>query len=318
MKKYAFFYSLLCLSTITIFISSCGEQAKQAAYAAREDSLKAQLERGRYLAYSVVNCVDCHSQLDFEKFSLPLVPGTEGAGGMALHEAFKGFPGKLYIPNITPAALGDWTDAEIARAVTRGINKKGDTLFPMMPFHYLNAIAEEDLNAVIAFIRTLKPIEKIHPAKEMFIPMAVFGPLPENNYKNNVKPDTADKVKYGEYLVTIAHCGECHHTKSPEGMPIPGMMFAGGNTESLIPFQVTSANITADSATGIGEWSELMFIAKFRTNAATENLQSKPGKFNTIMPWSFYGTMTDSDLKAIYAYLRTVPHVRNAVEKWKY
>jgi hypothetical protein len=101
-------------------------------------------------------------------------------------------------------------------------------------------------------------------------------------------------------------------------MPIPGMMFAGGNTESLIPFQVTSANITADSATGIGEWSELMFIAKFRTNAATENLQSKPGKFNTIMPWSFYGTMTDSDLKAIYAYLRTVPHVRNAVEKWKY
>jgi mono/diheme cytochrome c family protein len=187
----------------------------------------------------------------------------------------------------------------------------------MMPYHFLNQMAKEDVDAVIAYIRTLKPIEKIPPARNLMIPMSLFGPLPNNDYRKNVRPDTADKVKYGEYLVTIAHCAECHTTKTKEGMPRADMLFAGGNTEPFKTFSVTTANITADSATGIGEWSELMFIAKFRTNAAPENLNSKPGKYNTFMPWSFYGTMTDNDLKAIYAYLRSVPHVRNAVVKWK-
>jgi mono/diheme cytochrome c family protein len=322
MKKYALAGSLLMAGVITIILS-CNDQkpkpeaALETSGGSDNDSMAAMVARGKYLAYSVVSCVDCHSQLDVEKFSMPIVPGTEGGGGLALHEVMTGFPGKLFIPNITPTTLGNWTDDEIARAVTRGINKSGDTLFPMMPFHYLSRLAPEDLRSIIAFIRTLKPIEKVHPKKELVIPMSVFGPLPDKDYRNNTRPDSSDKVKYGEYLVTIAHCGECHHTRDKTGMPIPGKMFAGGNTEPLIPFQVTSANITPDSATGIGEWSELMFLAKFRTNASPQNLQTKPGKFNTIMPWSFFGTMTDNDLKSIYAYLRTVPPVRQVVVKWK-
>lgn len=322
MKKYVFFSSLLFVGA-SVFVFSCNQQqsktesSAEAGTGVKEDSMAAVVARGKYLANSVVNCVDCHSQLDFEKFSLPVVPGTEGGGGMALHEAFEGFPGKLYIPNITPAGLGNWTDEEIARAVTKGINKKGDTLFPMMPFHFLNRMAPEDLHAVIAYIRTLKPIDKIPPAKQMAVPMAVFGPLPDNDYHNNTKPDTADKVKYGEYLVTIAHCQECHTTKDKKGMPMPDKMFAGGNTEPFKTFAVHTANITADSATGIGEWSEAMFIAKFRSNASRESLERKPGKYNTYMPWSFYGTMTDSDLKAVYAYLRSVPRVKSLVVKWK-
>jgi hypothetical protein len=77
-----------------------------------------------------------------------------------------------------------------------------------------------------------------------------------------------------------------------------------------------SANLTPDTATGIGAWTEEMFIAKFRNNSSRENLNREPGKYNTLMPWEFFGRMTDDDLKAIYKYLRTFPPVHNVVVKW--
>jgi len=91
---------------------------------------------------------------------------------------------------------------------------------------------------------------------------------------------------------------------------------SGGIWFKLPTIDVTVANITPDSLTGIGSWTEEVFLAKFRTNSSQAMLSSKPGKSNTLMPWSFYGTMTDSDLKAIYSYLRTVPPLKNKIEKW--
>jgi hypothetical protein len=80
----------------------------------------------------------CHSQLDFKKFSLQVVPGTEGGGGIAFHEIDSTFPSILVIPNTTPYALKDRTDEEIASAMTKGIRKNGNTLLPMMPYHALS------------------------------------------------------------------------------------------------------------------------------------------------------------------------------------
>ena len=319
MKKYSFFQFLLLAGCLLLCYISCQnpQSVAQVPESTAVDSQAVRIERGRYLAFSVVNCMDCHSKFDLEKFSIPHVPGTEGGGGNALHEIFNGFPGTLYIPNITPVALGDWTDEEIARAITRGINKRGDTLLPMMPYHFLNHIAEEDLRSVIAFIRTLKPIDSIPPRRNLAIPMAVFGPLPEGDYHQNKKPDTTDRIAYGKYLATIAHCEECHTTKTKEGRPDPNMRFAGGNTEPFKNFSVYTANITPDSTTGIGSWSEAAFIAKFRNSADPKNLETKPGKYNTYMRWAYFGTMRDDDLKAIYAYLRTVPPVKHQVTKWK-
>jgi len=308
-------YPLLFLSVIFMMIvTACNNESSTPTFT-KEDSLKLQLERGNYLVHSVVNCMDCHSQFDMNKFSLPIVPGSEGGGGFAVHELVE-IPGKIYIPNITPFALKDWSDDDIASAITRGINKKGDTLFPMMPYHGLSAMAKEDVDAVIAYIRTLKPIEKTYPAREMFIPMSAFGPLPDVDYKMNKKPDTADKLKYGEYLVTIGHCTDCHTPLTKEGAPIMSNFLSGGQRFKAPAFDVTVANITPDSATGIGTWTEDMFLAKFRTNASPENINKNPGKFNTIMPWSFYGTMKDNDLKSIYTYLRTIKPVTNKIVKW--
>jgi len=304
--------SLLIL--LTGIVTACKNEAKTPELT-KEDSLRIKVERGNYLAHSVVNCLDCHSQLDLNKFSMPLIPGTEGGGGIPVHE-IEPIPGKIFIPNITPAALGDWTDEEIARAITRGINKNGDTLFPIMPYHGLSVMAKEDVEAVIAYIRQLKPIQNEFPPREVYIPAAAFGPLPENDYKLNKMPDTADKVSYGKYLVTIAHCTDCHTPMTPEGIPDMNSYLGGGHHFKIPEFEVTVANITPDSATGIGSWTEKMFLEKFRTNSSPEMLTSEPGKFNTMMPWSFYGTMKDADLKAIYAYLRTIKPVDNKIEKW--
>jgi mono/diheme cytochrome c family protein len=316
MRKLIFIFSIMAVITLIIF--ACNNNTKEPTAAiSKADSLKLQLEHGKYLVNSVVNCVDCHSQLDTSKFSAPVVPGTEGGGGIAFHELLPAdIPGKMWVPNITPYALKDWSDDEIARAMTKGINKKGDTLFPLMPYHGLSRMAKDDVEAVIAYLRTLKPIEKNIPARELFIPATAFGPLPDVDYKNNTRPDTADKVKYGEYLVAIAHCTDCHTPLTKEKMPDMSKYLSGGQHFKLSSFEVTVANITPDSATGLGKWTEEMFLAKFRANSSPEILSSNPGKFNTLMPWSFYGTMKDNDLKAIYAYLRTVPPLNNKVEKW--
>ena len=298
---------------VSFFSNSCNDNNTHVVLT-KEDSLKTEVDRGDYLVHSVVHCTFCHSQLDFKKFSLPVIPGTEGGGGIVLHELDSTFPGKLWFPNITPFALKDWTDGEIARAITKGIRKNGDTLTSVMPFHDFSKMCKEDVASVIAFIRTFKPIETSYPNRQLLVPVSAFGPLPENDYITNIKPDTADKIKYGEYLVSIAGCSGCH--TPGEGTPQAGKLFAGGNENKFPEFTVRTSNITPDTATGIGTWTEEMFIAKFRNNSSRENIDREAGKHNTLMPWSFFGTMKDNDLKAIYKYLRTVPPVHNAVIKW--
>jgi len=298
------------LVVLTVLLNACNNDSGISALS-KEDSLKLKVDRGSYLVHSVTHCTMCHSQLDFTKFSFPVIPGTEGGGGIALHEFDSTFPGKLYFPNITPYKLKDWTDGEIARAITHGINKDGDTLLPIMPYHDFSRMAKEDVESVIAYLRTMDTVDTSYPKRQLFIPVAMFGggPLPDNDYTTNTRPDSTDKIKNGQYLISIAGCEGCHS-------PDTTKHFAGGFEEKSPGFTVRSGNLTPDSATGIGAWTEEMFIAKFRSNSSPENVNREAGKYNTIMPWTFFGTMTDNDLKSIYAYLRTMPPVKNKVVKW--
>ena len=132
---------------------------------------------------------------------------------------------------------------------------------------------------------------------------------------NNVLPSESDKVQYGGYLVNAADCASCHSPLTPQG-PDMSRMFAGGYTFNGPAYTVNSANITSDSATGIGTWTEERFLNKFIPYREEKNYDFVCGKENTLMPLSLLAGMTDNDLKSIYAYLRTVKPISNKVEKY--
>jgi mono/diheme cytochrome c family protein len=314
MKKFIAAAAICSAIIITANFSACNSNKSDSKADTNEDSLKNVLARGEYLANYGAVCLDCHSKRDITKFSMPVVPGTEGGGGITFGKG-EGIPGEVTPPNITPFALKDWTDDEIARAMTKGINKKGDTLFPIMPYHNYSRMTKEDIYSIIAYLRTLKPIDSTVPPRKLMIPASMFGPLPQNDLAQNTKPDPSDKVKYGEYVTTMASCGDCHTPMGPQG-PDFSKKFAGGFVFDLGFLKVGVANITPDSATGIGTWTEAAFLQKFKGNSATERVNANPGRENSIMPWSMYGKMKEDDLKAIYAFLRTVQPISNKVEKY--
>ncbi|MFT5368363.1 MAG: mono/diheme cytochrome c family protein [Candidatus Latescibacterota bacterium] len=274
------------------------------------------IARGRYLAHHVTVCIDCHSTRDWDHFAAPPLVGTEGKGGEVFPEE-AGFPGTLIAPNITPAALGNWSDGEVVRAITSGVNKKGDALFPLMPYTVYAQMTQEDVYSVIAYVRTLKPIENTPPRSSLSFPMNWIVRTIPKPYVAPTPPDQSNYVVYGKYLATIGGCGECH-TPHDHGTPLPGMHMAGG-FEFLLPTgKVTrAANITPDMETGIGHWKRAYFIAQFKRFDKPEALKFPiQGGYNTVMPWTMYAGMTESDLGAIFDYLQTVPPVKNGVDKF--
>jgi Cytochrome c len=317
MRKFFVLSSLFFMSLAIVYFSSCNDNKTEEPQATENKDSIAKVERGRYLANYVAVCIDCHSTRDITKWSLPVVPGTEGGGAGFPFGKDVGVPGMVFPPNITPFALKDWTDDEIAKAIVQGINKKGDTLFPIMPYHNYSRMAKDDIYLIIAYLRTLKPIDSLKPPRKLEISMSMLGPLAQTDLSKNVKPDPSDKVKYGEYLVTFASCGDCHTPRDMKtGIPDFSKAFSGGFVFSTPFFKVAVANITPDSATGIGALTEDAFVQKFQGNAADGKVNTNPGRENSIMPWAMYGTMKEEDLRAIYAYLQTIKPVNNKVEKY--
>jgi hypothetical protein len=120
------------------------------------------IERGRYLANSVTVCMDCHSTRDWSRFSGPITAGTEGRGGERFDHSV-GFPGVYFSKNITPFGISRYTDGELYRVITSGVTKEGRAIFPVMPYPYYGRMEDEDVYSIIAYLRTLKPIESTVP-----------------------------------------------------------------------------------------------------------------------------------------------------------
>ena len=279
------------------------------------DATPERLARGKYLTDHVVGCTTCHTKRDWTKFSGPIIEDRLGAGG----EVFNlGPAGTAISPNITPAAIGSWTDGELLRAVTQGVTRDGSPLFPLMPYPHFGAMDEEDVHAVLAYIRSLKAIENTPPRSTFSFPLNLIvrtipGP---NTFTKRPSPD--DKVAYGKYLTRSALCSDCHTPIDERGTPLPGMDFAGGQEFYETGYRVRSANITPDANTGIGSWTEQQFIDKFKgfESATNTTLAEHERAQNTVMPITAYAGMAREDLAAIYAYLRTVTPVTNRVEKF--
>ncbi|HYM09364.1 MAG TPA: cytochrome c [Bryobacterales bacterium] len=289
--------------------------------AVRVEITPARLERGKHIVEIVSDCFGCHAQRDLTRFDAPVIRGTEGSGIGPM--PLKGLPGDIEVPNITPdkeTGIGTWTDGEIIRAIREGVDKDGRTLFPMMPYPSYRFMSDEDVYSVVAYLRSLPPIRKQHPQTKVDFPVNLFiksAPAPAGHVP---EPNRGDKLAYGKYLATIADCEECH-TQEVKGQRVAGKEFAGGRLfETPGGASVYTANITPEKDTGIGVWTEQRFIQKMRSYlpyAEGESPKVGPESF-TLMPWLNLCRLSDEELSAIYAYLRTIPPVYNSVEKHKF
>jgi mono/diheme cytochrome c family protein len=283
-----------------------GRQRSWSAAERPDPRAAARLERGRYLVEGPAHCFMCHSELDWTRAGLPPKRGGEGGGQNPFPE--EAFPW-LVAPNISPdpeTGTGRWTDEQFRLALRRGIGSGGRTLFPMMPYRLFHDMAEEDLEAVIAYLRSVPPVRREVPVSRLPEPLKQsLRPLPPAGAIPVV--DRSSPLKYGEYLTKIANCTGCHTPLDPKGVPLPGMDWAGG-LNLVGPWgNVHSVNLTPDPS-GIPYYTEELFLKTIHTG----NPGGKP--LNPIMPWGYFRKMTDEDLKAIFAYLKSLPPVSHRID----
>jgi hypothetical protein len=245
---------------------------------------------------------------------MPVVPGTEGKGGDDYGEG-AGFVPASNITSDMETGIGSWTDGEIFRAITSGVDKEGKFLAPMMPYPMFAQMDKEDLYSIIAYIKTLPPIKNKVSEKNLKFPVnLIFRTIPADVTNFGKRPDGLDKIKLGEY--NGAGCKFCH-SPSEKGEILPGKEFAGG-VEFPMPDGsiIRSSNITPDKETGIGTMTKEVFISKFRLCLNDNFLDPKARGYNTPMAWNFIAkTATEDDLSAIYDYLMAQKPVNNKVEK---
>jgi cytochrome c553 len=263
-------------------------------------------ERGQYLATAVTLCAFCHSEIDWKAEGFPPKAGTVGGGRAPFNENVPW----LVSPNISPdkdTGAGTWTDAQLDNALRRGIAHDGTTLYPAMPYHQYHGMSDDDAKAIVVFLRSIPPVKHKLPDTQM--PEEVKSTLTPLPAAGGVKaPERSATAPYGEYLARIGLCGNCHTPRDQAGKPLPGMDLAGGVRLKGPWGEVLSLNITPD-ASGIDEITDKIFMAAMKTGHL-------PGgaRLSAIMPWGYYQHMTDDDLHALFAFLKTVKPVKHFVD----
>jgi mono/diheme cytochrome c family protein len=253
------------------------------------------VKRGDYLVNGILTCGNCHT--------------PKGPSGDIMDKAFSGGlswdepPFKVTAPNITPdkeTGIGNYTDAELKHLLRKGIKRDGAAVAMIMPSGFYEIMTDRDLDAVIAYLRTIKPIKNAVP--DPIYKMAQGHPVPPGAESPYTEAALSDKVKRGFYLATIAHCMECHTPMGPRGREFADKLGAGG-FEFPGPWGVSvSRNITSSRTKGIGGWTDDEI-----KRAITQGVSKDGGKLNPPMGYGYYATASAADLDAIVAYLRTVP-----------
>jgi mono/diheme cytochrome c family protein len=274
------------------------------------------IARGKHLFQNLLGCDGCHSQHDESRFGRPVTEAGRGQGFVFPPEA--DLPGTVVAGNITAdreTGIGAWTDGEKIRAIREGIGRDGHVIFPMMPYPNYRLMSDEDVYAVVAYLNSLPAVRNPLPPTRvgLLVSLMVKGvPQPAGAVP---PPNHGDKLKYGEYLVTMASCAECH-TQVEKGQPVLAKRLAGGR-EFRTPYAiVVSGNITPDADTGIGKWTEQQFLDKIYQYKEYAQKGSPPvgPEGYTLMPWLGLSQLSPEELGAIYTYLMSQPAVHNAVE----
>ena len=266
------------------------------AIASAADSASDIVARGKYVFATAGGCA-CHTP-----------PGGVGlnAGGTKFELAYG--VGVVYATNITPDAetgIGKWTDAQLINAIRRGERPGGSKLFPIHPYKYLGTMADEDVKALVAYLRSLKPIKSSMPPRSLRIP------VPTLTIANPVRVAPRDGLARGAYLAGGAgHCTECHTPRRFDFSPDDAKFLAGGPG----PQGSVAANITPHVQTGIGRWTEAQ-IARFLRTGVKPSGQEASSLMKTVIVGTSAGfkDLTEADAAAIARYLKTVPPIDNKV-----
>jgi mono/diheme cytochrome c family protein len=253
-------------------------------------------ERGSYLVNTVLTCGNCHT---------PKGPNGQDvmdkafSGGLSWDEP----PFKVTAPNITPdkeTGIGNYTDAQLKAVLRKGVKANGVPVAMVMPSGFYEIMTERDLNAVVAYLHTLKPVS--NKVADPIYKMPQGHPIPPGGDKPFTEAMLTDKVKKGQYLATIAHCMECHTPFGARGRDFENKLGAGG-AEFPGPWGVSvSRNITSSKIKGLGSWTD----AEIK-RAITQGISKDGSHLKPPMGFGYYAKMTDADLDAVVAFLRTVP-----------
>jgi mono/diheme cytochrome c family protein len=283
------------------------------------------LARGKYLAEHLMPCFHCHSNHDITRFDMPIVGGA-GAGGFVFDRTL-GLPGVVQPPNITQdreTGIGAHTDGEIMRAIREGIGRDGRPLFPMMPYKVFAAMSDEDLRALVVYLRAMAPVRNQTRPIELDFPVSLFiRAVPAPIDAPVSAPDPNDTVAYGGYLVRMADCHGCHTPIDDRGQSLAGRDFAGGRVFALswkdgrLGPRVVTANITPASTGYFGHTPKEAWIARVKSYASiAEERPLVASGTNTLMPWVEFSGLSERDLGAIYEYMKTLPPIENVVNSF--
>lgn len=273
------------------------------------------IARGKYLAFGPAHCATCHVPMDKimeveNGLEIPL------SGGWELDIP----PGTFRAPNLTPdmeTGIGELNDGQIARALRYLVSHDDKFLMPFMPFQEMS---DEDVTAIISFLRSQEPVKnEIKRSEYSFLGKALlaFGVLkperPKNTPPKSIVRDST--VNYGSYVAnSIADCAGCHTERNLKTGEFIGPTFAGGMQFPPDAFSqgysFISPNITPDKETGVmANWNEITFINRFRGGRVH---QGSP------MPWGAFSRTDDLELKAVYHYLQSLEPVNRKIEKTVY
>jgi mono/diheme cytochrome c family protein len=270
----------------------------------RFEATPERLERGRYLAVARHGCVFCHSERDWDA---PGAPPRENRLGAGVVWAAEGMPW-LTAPNITPdgeTGIGNVSDDAVARAIREGIGFDGRALFNLMPYQEFRRLPDEDLAAIVVYVRSLAPVRNVLPKSELPFPLPlVMRAVPEPVESPVPAPDLSTPEKRGEYVLRTSACHHCHTPMTKSGALRMELDMSGGNPFPSPRGTIAATNLTLDP-TGLANYDEATFVTVMRTG--------KLGTLHPIMPWTIYKELEEADLEAIWAYLRTLKPVSHVV-----
>ncbi|QKV58309.1 MAG: c-type cytochrome [Dechloromonas sp.] len=254
-----------------------------------------QVQRGEYLARAG-DCISCHTANG----------GIPYAGGYRLDTPF----GYLLAPNITPdneTGIGRWSSADFYRAMHDGVNKRGQDMYPAMPYDFYTKLTRADSDAIFAYLRTLKPVRNAVDINQLRFPfnqrwsMAVWRELYFD--EGTFTPDPAQTASWnrGAYLVEgLGHCSSCHSPRNALGGIEQSKAFTGASIDDWF-----APNLTSNLHTGLGEWTAAEIATYLKTGAVA-------GRTTAFGPMAEVVTnslshLSDADLAAMAEYLKAIP-----------